>query len=83
MKHLGVPNLGVGREGLDIAQYVDHYIGVEEDMSEILTPFVNIVPLYLLAYWIAIHKGINPDILRTDNRIRRETYKILMPPGSH
>lgn len=44
-------------EAMDVA---DHSI-LTVDVNEILSPIVNIVPCQLLAYHLAVGKGLNPD----------------------
>lgn len=83
MRLLDIPIFAVGCPNGEIREHANHYIGVPDNLPEIVTPIVNIPALYLLSYWIAVNKGINPDILRSDDPIHHEAHLIMMPPGSH
>jgi len=39
----------------------DEYFEVPGSLPEILSPIAFIVPLQLLAYYIAVERGLNPD----------------------
>jgi glucosamine--fructose-6-phosphate aminotransferase (isomerizing) len=43
-----------------VMKLVDHVIEVPETLEE-LSPLINVVPLQLLAYYIAIHRGCDVD----------------------
>jgi len=83
MKHMGVKVFIVGESNSSINDLADNLIRVKGGLPEIVTPITTLPALYLLAYWIAVHKGINPDVFRSDDLRFREAYQILMPPGSH
>jgi glucosamine--fructose-6-phosphate aminotransferase (isomerizing) len=50
----------ISKEDKKIAQVSDYLIRVPET-NELLSPILNIIPLQLLAYYIADLKGIDPD----------------------
>jgi glucosamine--fructose-6-phosphate aminotransferase (isomerizing) len=54
-----------------------------KELSEELSPLTYIVPLQLLAYHIAIDKGLNPDLIRYDNSKIWGARQIIFPPGTH
>lgn len=43
----------------------------------------KMVPLYYLAYYLALQKGINPDYLRFEDRRYLEFDSTIFPPGAH
>jgi len=53
------------------------------EIEEALSPVVNIVPLYYLAYYLAIQKGINPDYLRFEEEAYLKYDQVIFPPGAH
>lgn len=56
---------------------------VEGEISEIFTPMTYVMPLLFLNYYIAIAKGINPDLARNDVPEYSKSTTIVFPPGSH
>ncbi len=85
MQILGVPVCSVAPKGASIAEFSDQFIGlpIPEDFPEVLTPILYIAPLYLMAYWIAVHNGTNPDILRSNDPLQLQAHAVMMPPGTH
>lgn len=51
--------------------------------DEYLDPVLNIVPLYYLAYHLAVKKGINPDYLRFEEEPYLKFDQVIFPPGAH
>lgn len=45
--------------------------------------FSNILAVYYFAYYMAVKRGINPDMLRFEDRTYREYDNIIFPPGTH
>ena len=39
----------------------DDLFAINDDVNEIIAPLVYIVPLQLLAYYVAVEKGLDPD----------------------
>jgi len=83
MKHYGVPIFGVGETDTEVKSNSDYFMEIPGKMHELFAPVTYIPTLYLLAYWIAVHKGINPDILKSDDPNWVDAHHIMMPPGSH
>jgi glucosamine--fructose-6-phosphate aminotransferase (isomerizing) len=52
-------------------------------VDEYLSPFVNIIPLYLLAYYSSVKRGLNPDDLRYPTPKYWQGRNIIFPPGTH
>ncbi len=52
-------------------------------VDELLSPFVNIIPLYLFAYRSAVLRGHNPDLLRYLDPAYWSARQIVFPPGTH
>jgi glucosamine--fructose-6-phosphate aminotransferase (isomerizing) len=48
----------------EIKKLADDYIEVPKDIPEILSPVPYVTPLQLLAYYMAIERGYNPDTPR-------------------
>lgn len=52
-------------------------------VEEIVSPFVNIIPLYLFAYYSSVKRGHNPDLLRYLDPTYWSARNIVFPPGTH
>lgn len=52
-------------------------------VDELLSPFVNIIPLYLFAYHSAVKRGHNPDLLRYLDPTYWAARQVVFPPGTH
>lgn len=52
-------------------------------VDEYLSPFVNIIPLYLFAYYSSVKRGMNPDLLRYPTPAYWRARQIIFPPGTH
>ncbi|MCJ7761168.1 hypothetical protein MUP59_08540, partial [Candidatus Bathyarchaeota archaeon] len=52
---------------------IQHIIHMPYGLSEHLTPILYIVPLQLLAYFMAVKKKLNPDVLREDEDYLRSS----------
>ena len=61
----------------------DYSIDVTDLGDEYLNALLNIVPLYYLAYYIAVENNVNPDLLRFDEESYRKFDDIVFPPGAH
>ncbi len=65
MKARGASIISVIQEGdEEIKNLSDEYFEIAGDLPEILSPMPFIVPLQLLAYYMAIERGCNPDMPR-------------------
>ena len=50
---------------------------------EYLIPFLAVIPLYFVSYFVAVNKGHNPDYLRYLEQRYWEARQIIFPPGTH
>ena len=48
----------------EIRELADDYVEIPKGVPEILSPIPYVIPLQLLAYYIAIERGYNPDTPR-------------------
>ncbi|NWF87452.1 glutamine--fructose-6-phosphate transaminase (isomerizing) [Candidatus Bathyarchaeota archaeon] len=65
MKARGASIIAVIEEGdEEIKNLADDYIEVPKDIPEVLSPIPFIIPLQLLAYYMAVERGFNPDTPR-------------------
>jgi len=65
MKARGASIISVIEEGdEEIKQLSDDYFEIPGKISEIFSPITFVVPLQLLAYYMAVKKGYNPDMPR-------------------
>jgi glucosamine--fructose-6-phosphate aminotransferase (isomerizing) len=65
MKARGASIIAVVEEGdEEIKKLADDYIEVPKGVPEVLSPIPFVVPLQLLAYYMATERGYNPDMPR-------------------
>lgn len=65
MKARGASIIAVIEEGdEEIKKLADDYVEVPKGIPEVLSPIPFVVPLQLLAYYIAVERGHNPDTPR-------------------
>ena len=65
MKARGANIIAIIEEGdADIKSLADEYIEVPKGIPGVLSPIPYAVPLQLLAYYVALEKGYNPDMPR-------------------
>jgi glucosamine--fructose-6-phosphate aminotransferase (isomerizing) len=65
MKARGAAIIAVIEEGdEEIKNLADDYIEVPKGIPEVLSPIPFVVPLQLLAYYMAVERGHNPDMPR-------------------
>jgi glucosamine--fructose-6-phosphate aminotransferase (isomerizing) len=65
MKARGAAIIAVMEEGdEEIKNLADDYVEVPKGIPEVLSPIAFIVPLQLLAYYMAVDRGYNPDMPR-------------------
>ncbi len=74
-KYVGTKTMVINGDG--------DYSFYNEDIDEYFSPFLNIIPLYYLAYHLAVAKGINPDYLRFEDSRYRKYDDTVFPPGAH
>ena len=73
----------VGTKTLTINGEGDYHVDVADLGDEYLNALLNMVPLYYLAYYLAVENNINPDLLRFDEENYRKFDDIVFPPGAH
>ncbi|MCJ7469609.1 glutamine--fructose-6-phosphate transaminase (isomerizing) [Candidatus Bathyarchaeota archaeon] len=74
MKARGDSIIAIVEEGdEEIKKLADDYIEVPKDIPEVLSPVPFVVPLQLLAYYMAVERGLNPD--RPRNLAKSVTVK--------
>jgi glucosamine--fructose-6-phosphate aminotransferase (isomerizing) len=74
MKARGASIIAIVEEGdEEIKKLADDYIEVPKDIPEVLSPVPFVVPLQLLAYYMAVERGLNPD--RPRNLAKSVTVK--------
>jgi len=61
----------------------DFSYSVPETTDPYIQPIFNMVPLYYLAYYLALQYGVNPDYLRFEDRRYLDYDNIVFPPGAH
>ncbi|MGC8608984.1 MAG: SIS domain-containing protein [Thermoplasmata archaeon] len=59
------------------------YSFYNEDIDEYYSPFLNMIPMYYFAYYLAVARGINPDYLRFEDDRYRKYDDTVFPPGAH
>jgi glucosamine--fructose-6-phosphate aminotransferase (isomerizing) len=65
MKARGASIIAVVEEGdEEIKNLADDYVEVPKGVPEVLSPIPFVVPLQLLAYYMAVERGYNPDMPR-------------------
>ena len=80
---VGASVVAIGTEGdKEIEQNASTVLSVPR-VDELLSPFVNIIPLYLYAYHSSVQRGHNPDLLRYLDPTYWGARQIVFPPGTH
>lgn len=80
---VGCPVLALVDENDEvISSLADHVIELPP-VHEVVSPFVHIVPLYLIAYRLSVGRGVNPDELRYLEAPYWEARQVVFPPGTH
>ena len=65
MKARGASIIAVIEEGdEEIKGLADDYMEVPKGVPEVLSPIAFIIPLQLVAYYMAVERGYNPDMPR-------------------
>jgi glucosamine--fructose-6-phosphate aminotransferase (isomerizing) len=65
IKARGASVIAVLEEGDDeIKKLADEHIEVPMGIGEILSPIIFVIPLQLLAYYMAVERGFDPDMPR-------------------
>ncbi len=66
-----------------MSSVADDVIQVPNTGDELLSSLVNVVPGQLLAYHLAVVRGLNPDLIRNDDPRYAAMSRIVFPPGTH
>jgi Glucosamine 6-phosphate synthetase, contains amidotransferase and phosphosugar isomerase domains len=56
---------------------------VPEKVDPYIQPILNMVPVYYLAYYMALQYGVNPDYLRFEDKRYLDYDNVVFPPGAH
>lgn len=65
MKARGASIIAIVEEGdEEIKALADDYVEVPRGIPEVLSPIPFVIPLQFLAYYLAVEKGLNPDMPR-------------------
>jgi glucosamine--fructose-6-phosphate aminotransferase (isomerizing) len=65
-KEVGAPVVALAREDdREMAALAAEMIALPE-IDELLSPILTIVPLQLFVYHAAVHRGVDPDVARSD-----------------
>jgi glucosamine--fructose-6-phosphate aminotransferase (isomerizing) len=65
MKARGASIIVLCEEGdEEIKRYADDFIEVPQGIPEILSPILYVIPMQLFAYYMALERGLNPDMPR-------------------
>ena len=81
---IGSPTLSmVSEHDIELSKISTEVIKMPSGVEELFTPIPYIVPLQMLAYYIAVKKGRNPDWVRTEEPKYSKVSLIVFPPGTH
>jgi len=62
MKARGARIITIGQvDDSELAEQSDEYLAMPEEIPDILTPILYVMPLQLFAYYAAVEKGLDPD----------------------
>ena len=65
MKARGASTIAIVEEDdEEVKKLIDDYVEVPKGIPEVLSPIPFVVPLQLLAYYMAVERGHNPDMPR-------------------
>jgi glucosamine--fructose-6-phosphate aminotransferase (isomerizing) len=77
------PSLGLIDEGDSELRSLCNDVVQLPTIDEHLSPFINIIPLYLFAYYSCVSRGLNPDLLRYTTPAYWQARQVIFPPGTH
>lgn len=80
---LGAHTVAVAPEDDREAEAISETTLTVPKVDERLSPFLNILPLYLYAYHASVMRGHNPDVLRYLEPRYWAARNIVFPPGTH
>jgi len=62
MKARGASVIAIIEEGDEaVKSLVDDYVEIPKGVPEVLSPILYVIPLQLFAYYVAVHRGLDPD----------------------
>jgi glucosamine--fructose-6-phosphate aminotransferase (isomerizing) len=82
-KMFGTPVVGLIEEGEHEIRQLCYEAMELPVVDEYLSPFLNIIPAYLFAYYLSVQRGNNPDLLRYPTPSYWQARQIIFPPGTH
>ncbi len=71
------------RDESALSAEADEVVTVPCPGHPLLTSLVNVIPAQLLAYELAVARGYDPDLIRTDIPRYARANGIVFPPGTH
>ena len=63
--------------GQPVAATPNASVFVLPETPELISPLLAVVPMQVLAYQMAVEKGLNPDTFRRDNPVYKEAFGLL------
>lgn len=82
-REVRAPTIAVVTEGDREAMELADTSFETPEVDEYLSPYLNIIPLYLYAYFASVARGHNPDVLRYPEPPYWAARGHLFPPGTH
>jgi len=61
LRRFGAPLIAVSEEKGEIGKACETLLRVPKAVPEMFSPILNVVPLQLLAYYLSVSRGLNPD----------------------
>jgi len=61
LRRFGAPIIAVSEEEGEIGKACETFLRVPKGAPEMFSPILNVVPLQLLAYYLSVSRGLNPD----------------------
>lgn len=82
-KEFGARTIGLIDEGDSELRSLCNDVVELPATDEYVSPFLNIIPLYLFAYYSCASRGLNPDLLRYTTPGYWRARQVIFPPGTH
>ncbi len=83
VRTVGAHSVSIAMEGDREVEALSEATLFVPPVDEYLSPFMNIIPLYLYAYFASVRQGHNPDVLRYLEPGYWDARNIVFPPGTH
>lgn len=80
---IGAHAIAIAPEGDREVEEASERVLAVPAVDEFLSPFLNIIPLYLYAYHASVARGHNPDLLRYLEPRYWAARNIVFPAGTH